>query len=399
MSIARMLRGLLVRKNIRFSLLVISVFIVVGGSFAYGFASAYKKYPPYAAIVTLYREYVRSQDTEERFNTINDLYFQTDPRSTIFLESPKDIAKVRAELVDLTWSGAGYPRSRTFDRIDGNVTHPVFGDMRNLKEITRLELSMEYRINSIAFLFKPREANGRALIYHAGHERDYAHSKRVLGYFLKEGYTILFFSMPLSGENNTPRILVPHAGMVKFLDHDDFELLVSDTFHPIKFFIEPVVAGLNYLEAQGFEKVPMVGLSGGAWTTYIVAALDTRISYSYPVAGSLPLYLRQNIKSDKGDFEQNTPRFYRIANYLELYLMGSYGEGRKQLQIFNKYDACCFAGIRSSLYEDAIKGIVREWGAGAFDIAIDETHREHKISDVALGIIRDDLQNVWSQEQ
>lgn len=75
----------------------------------------------------------------------------------------------------------------------------------------------------------------------------------------------------------------------------------------------------------------MMGLSGGGWTTVLYAALDPRIMRSYPVAGSWPIYLRFASPRDWGDYEETIPELYKTVNYLEMYILGSYGEGRKQL--------------------------------------------------------------------
>ena len=133
----------------------------------------------------------------------------------------------------------------------------------------------------------------------------------------------------------------------------------------------------------------MVGLSGGGWTTIISSAIDNRISQSFSVAGSYPLYLRyesQNI----GDYEQLHPDIYKIANYLELYVMGSSGDNRKLVQIFNKYDPCCFTGELSESYETLVKKKASELN-GNFEIYIDASHKEHKISQNSLELIHDSL--------
>ena len=85
----------------------------------------------------------------------------------------------------------------------------------------------------------------------------------------------------------------------------------------------------------------MVGLSGGGWTTNLISALDDRIKYSFNVAGSIPLYYRE--RGSIGDIEQYLPQLYRdIAGYPDLYILGAFGKGRKQVQILNRQDDCCF---------------------------------------------------------
>src|SRR5439155_16801794 len=84
----------------------------------------------------------------------------------------------------------------------------------------------------------------------------------------------------------------------------------------------------------------MTGLSGGGWATTIYAAIDPTIRCSFPVAGTIPLYLRT--KGSVGDREQFEPTFYGIAGYPDLYILGAQGRGRKQVQILVRRDDCCF---------------------------------------------------------
>src|SRR5206468_1063956 len=67
----------------------------------------------------------------------------------------------------------------------------------------------------------------------------------------------------------------------------------------LKFFLEPVATCLHYLKTRSaaddfpvYQDFSMAGLSGGGWTTTVYAAIDPTIKYSFPVAGSIPLHLR-----------------------------------------------------------------------------------------------------------
>jgi hypothetical protein len=92
-----------------------------------------------------------------------------------------------------------------------------------------------------------------------------------------------------------------------------------------------------------------------------------------------------------GDYEQRVTGLYRIANYLDLYVMGAAGSNRRQLQILNKYDQCCFFGTEAKLYEPAVQAAVARIGAGgSFEVAIDDTHVEHDLSSHALDLILHD---------
>ena len=127
----------------------------------------------------------------------------------------------------------------------------------------------------------------------------------------------------------------------------------------------------------------MIGISGGGWVTTIYPAIDERIIQSYSVAGSYPIFLR-TAPENVGDYEQKNPKLYEVANYLDLYVMASTGQDRKFIQIFNKYDPCCFSGNHFETYEKNIKNIVDGFETGHFDIFLDDTHKEHIISKKAL---------------
>ena len=131
----------------------------------------------------------------------------------------------------------------------------------------------------------------------------------------------------------------------------------------------------------------MIGISGGGWTTTLAAAIDPRIKISISVADSLPLYLRtppcaapdEPVTSSRID-----PSLLSIADYLDLYVLGSYGRGRAHLQVLNQYDPCCFAGVRYLTYSDIVKDIVNGLGAGRYEVFLDSSHDLHQISEYAL---------------
>src|SRR5262249_1050169 len=136
----------------------------------------------------------------------------------------------------------------------------------------------------------------------------------------------------------------------------------------------------------------MVGLSGGGWTTTVYAAIDPTIRLSLPVAGTMPLWLRSG--GSVGDTEQTLSRFYQIAGYPDLYVLGSHGTGRKRGQILNRRDDCCFGENQHQgklSYDDAVReyesqvrlALVKLGAAhskGVFRLEIDEAAPSHMIS-------------------
>jgi hypothetical protein len=135
----------------------------------------------------------------------------------------------------------------------------------------------------------------------------------------------------------------------------------------------------------------MMGISGGGWTTTLMAAVDSRIRISFPVAGSYPIYLRSN--RGWGDWEHSIPELYKTVNYLEMYILGAYGNQRMQLQIINQFDSCCIAGIKSETYKDIVIRRIKLLGSGHWDLFVDDSHTEHIISDLATQRIIAELDN------
>lgn len=96
---------------------------------------------------------------------------------------------------------------------------------------------------------------------------------------------------------------------------------------------------------------------------------------------------------DWGDYEQSIPELYTIANYLELYVLSSSGDGRKQLQILNKNDPCCMGGEDFRSYESVVNERVRASGNGSFAVYLDTKNTNHSISNTALDVIINDINN------
>ncbi len=295
------------------------------------------------------------------------------------------LAATRSALMSFVWRGQQFPRDVLPDIVEYQVSLPEFDDLPDLASIDRFEVHMEHEVSSIAHLFHPREPNDALVIYNQGHVLLLAIDRDDIEFFLGEGYAVLALSMPLFGQNEAPPMFP--AG------HNGFAQVATDDFSPIKLFLHPVVLTLNQaLRDRDYRLVAMTGYSGGGWTTTLAAAIDTRIQKSYPVAGTLPLAMRS--QRELGDYEQFLPALYAVADYETLYALGS-SLGRRQLQILNTFDSCCFASsgredeIRA--YESRVKDLLVQLGNGELDVVFDDTHEGHFISEHALGVIAADL--------
>ena len=311
--------------------------------------------------------------------------YGTDVSRLITLSSESELLARRAELIRYIWGIGGLPwQSPTL--ITENITDSDFSSLDNLKRIDQITIAMAHGVNSIVYLFHPEQDNHKLMIYHQGHRGGFLLGKETIAYFLGKGYSVAAFAMPLLGMNNQPVVELPRFGKLRLHTHDHLRYLDTATFSSLRFFLEPVAILLNYVEQEhDFQSVAMTGVSGGGWTTTLCAAVDPRIIHSYPVAGTLPVYLSSEVEI--GDYEEALPDFYRIANYPELYILGSYGEGRHQVQILNYYDPCCFGGVGYRTYEAVVIQALAALGPGRFEVYLDNSHGGHAISETARLVI------------
>ena len=363
-------------------LLISAVFVVV---FFYGLSVGVYNIFPYEFLDSS-KDVLSGQKTIENNQFVN----QADIDSLIKIDNKSDIDQKRNFLTEFFWN----VESTTFKRIpagyipvpevESDISDSRYSDFQNLKRIDRLTVEMEYDINSISYLFIPEKSNEKLILYHQGHGGDFILGKDTIQFFLNRNFTVLASTMPLVGMNNQPVVEMDGLGQIKLISHDQLRLLEANNFNPMKIFLDPIRINLNFLEMEyDFNRYSMIGLSGGGWTTVVYSAIDERISDSFSVAGSMPFYLRVD-ERDIGDYEQTNIDLYQNVNYLELYVLSAYGDGRKHIQIFNKNDPCCFSGNGYDTYESVVKDRILQLGKGDFQIFEDDTHYEHKISYITL---------------
>lgn len=359
-------------------------------SFGIGVAVGGFEIPPFNMIKNAYLEITFNEQHTSDFPLIENY----DVSSLIQIHDEQTLLEKRNELIDYIWKGDFSRLEKLPNTIEINFNDDRFSKLDNLDNIEKISILMDYGVDSHAYHFIPKESNNILVIYHQGHDGDFINGKNTIEYLLKNKYSVLAFSMPLLGQNSQPVMELDHFGRVKFTTHDELKFLESEKFSPIVFFVEPIISSINHIKTNyDYDEIHMIGISGGGWTTVMASAIDPRISKSYPVAGSVPIYLRFDNLKNSGDYEQILPELYRITGYLDLYILGSVGENRKQLQIFNENDPCCFSGTGYKTYENLVKQSVNDFSSGEFEIFLDENNKKHSISDQSLKKILDDLPN------
>jgi len=320
-----------------------------------------------------------------------------DDRS-ITLHSTHEIAEKRRALIHYLWGKEGFPKRRLPDVVLTNVAGPV-KQLDHLARADELRIDMAPGLQGLAYHFIPRQPNRELVVVHHGHActLDDDPSPADVGYgmqrtiraLLREGYGVL-------------GVFMPHMRPGDCTGGHDAMFLTNTVGSPIKYFLEPTAISLNYLNTRSradrfpnYRTFHMTGLSGGGWTTTVYAAIDPTIRCSFPVAGTIPLYLRYD--GSVGDREQFEPTFYRLAGYPDLYILGAHGRGRKQVQILVRRDDCCFgekqhdaksAGLPYAeamrAYERNVRDALEKMGRSSFRLEIDEVAPSHMISHHAI---------------
>lgn len=138
----------------------------------------------------------------------------------------------------------------------------------------------------------PQRLSDTLVIFHDGHmvvSGCHYDDDGTMDWLNQLGFDAMHLQMPLHGCNLIPGEdpLHPpsHQWFEQFSGHDG---AASGSFPFMRFFLEPVWLSINYARSLGYKNIVMAGLSGGGWTTTLMAGIDPRIGLSIPVAGSMP---------------------------------------------------------------------------------------------------------------
>ncbi|MGA8277470.1 MAG: hypothetical protein WB784_04670 [Rhodanobacteraceae bacterium] len=349
--------------------------------------------------------------------------------SAVHIASAADVEATRQQLYEYIW---GQPTLPTDDDVTvvPDVASPI-GCNVNLARVDAFQLDMPTANGTIidgrAWHFVPQaNRRNRLVIVHNGHmapdmcQDTFADGEDALHFFAPRYYMGLQMTINalVADGYDVLAVLMPLYTADQCLTHGHGWLFAPEqapaSGSGMRYFLDTTLHSLNYLLAHdSYTDVSMTGLSGGGWTTTIYAALDPRIRLSVPVAGSLPLYLRnatlvtalgrmyydgrrpddptQSPCDELGDLEQHEDDMYSIAGYLDLYLLGGYGPGREQIQVLNRRDSCCFGQAEHadpSAWDSDLRnyeGKVRRalhglGGGGSFTLDTDEAATIHQIS-------------------
>lgn len=278
-----------------------------------------------------------------------------------------------------------------------------------IKSAYLFESNLTFNLKNFPILLEGHQTSNKNcwLIYHAGHGTQLDGAEILIEETLKNGCRVFLLEMPVSGpltprgNRNTRYILLPLNSLdMNFLDlsstrfnlHEGFSVLETILGrHALDTFLQPTVDTLNYIDnVDKNAHIVMAGLSGGGWTTHLMAAADERIKHSVAVAGSEPL------ESFAYDYEQSHLTILSSGGYSKIYKLASASsEGnRTHFHILNKFDTCCFRPrSRLDSWEESINR-TNYFGVSNYRLFIDESGNGHAIHSDATAVILDLLSNI-----
>lgn len=330
------------------------------------------------------------------YEEIDPALRQTDAAALIRPDVIADPAITRARLIDMIWGADGYPRELGPDNVETNVEDDFLGELPDGTKVTKLFFELGLGLRSRPYLARAANGNNRLVIYHHGFGDPIDRTSDFLSALLNAGFDVL--AINALGSGGTTAIV--RSDQEGILPHVNRPGNLSNAFHqmshfdrPFRYHMNQIVGALAYAQQiNDYESVDMAGFSMGAFLTVLSAATLAEIERSYPIAGVYPNYMRRG-QEIMPDGAPSYKPLRDIANQLELFVLGASGPERSQLQVFNRYDRCCFNGIRSELYKAPVQEALAATGnGGQFDIRIDETHADHRISQFTVDVIMNDLQ-------
>ena len=319
-----------------------------------------------------------------------------DPVDHINITNSIDAKRSRKLIIDYLWPEKHSLPSGKYTSVLMSGAGTVFfpEELAGIKQhkagkVTLLEYIMPGGALTVLYKIQPKNKNDNTIpvLLHQGHRAGLGDGiAEMANALLANGHTTVLMQMPMVSWNrwsgpSSPDC--PRSWSRSVFGHNQlFEYRETLPATPMSYFIEPVVAAINYLEkSSSSDSFAMIRLSGGGWTAHIAASIDPRITLSFPVAGSYPLYLRPYFHGSQGDAEQVDPKLYEErASWLDIYLLSALESGRKQYQILNFYDSCCFHGPGGEHYAQALTERLELVGKGDWKLLVDKSHHGHSIS-------------------
>ncbi|HLO79799.1 MAG TPA: fibronectin type III domain-containing protein [Chitinophagaceae bacterium] len=246
--------------------------------------------------------------------------------------SPEAIREATRQAI---WAAANpFDHPEKFPIMVEKLDPPATGIIANYQTATSYIISYHKNFSSRITWFVPfNPLPNKYAIFHEGHGGSAEVAGPTIEWLLDQGWQVITADMPLYGGNAADR--TPEFTYL----HQDFFKLDDGITSPVGLFLLPVKSIVDFITASNSSSdktILMMGHSGGGWTSYLYATLDSRIDYVVSVAGGTPLSERlKDGKIDTGDYEQFAPELYDRVSHEELMLAAG---ARGALYMYNKFD-------------------------------------------------------------
>ena len=319
-----------------------------------------------------------------------------DPNNQIRFSTPATADAVRVRLTNYIWTD-GLPTGRLPAVTPNNDSNVFSGNLRGIdqslvSQVAQLDSDVSgFDFHSLSYLLRPvNSANtNRIVIVHQGHaEIDPLGGglARTANSLLQQGFSVDLMQMPMFGWNS-PHGRRPWPGGTGLRPGGSIQQSCGDDPHdrpPAGWHGISALSGagdpehqlprnttrfLRYHDDWAFGRrvddthgrcdrhTSPIELPGSRFRPHSIGAIS-----SGKIDGAeeeyIPLYNEAIAPDGSGG---------GVATWLEIYSLGGYGNGRKQIMVTNLFDPCCFSGT----YVDGFKAIVStkvsvlgqgEWG-------------------------------------
>ncbi len=318
------------------------------------------------------------------YDEIKPEYAAIDPAQFLSIEAPGAVEPLRARLREIV--RGGWPGPTEFADITGTIE--IHSDELPTKRLAELRaLSPVASLRAFRFDFgggtlsyavhlRPPSTTGETVVLQYGFAGEFHDGRDYIERLLAEGISVIGLNLLAYGGNSIYR---NSSGVRTNLHHQ-----VND----IPGGLFPHVAQITWAIslAQALDPgwpVHLVGFSMGAHLVTLAAAIDPRPTVVSANSGIYPSYLRDR-KLDAPVGVATHRALLAAASELDLMLLAALGERRHAMQVFNRYDRCCYSNTKGKLYEPTLQARIKSLGLpGGFHVVIDESHGRHKLSPLA----------------
>ncbi len=312
---------------------------------------------------------------------VKEEWFLTNVSEIIKIKTPEDIEEKRKELIGYIWKGrfpTAYPTE-----IRKNIDPSTYTRLPGIQSVDLYEISQKGTASSVYhFKTNKNKKKNKLIIFHIGSKifEDDSVAGRFLPVALQAGFDVLLVSSPLSTlkpefrfyYSDIPVFLSSQFGALGLTDQNVFFLIEDAAFSPLQLYLDPLALSLNYIdEHYEYDSYHLLGISDGSWEGVVYPAIDPRIKTSMVLDPPLPFFIATNRASASlRNYEYLHPQFSKIANYPELYVMASYGEGRIHSQFLDLANPKRQNEQVDKAYTQVITARVKMLGKGIFDTFI-----------------------------